>query len=128
MAPSDKVPVSAISDSPPPMRGAELPVEDSPSVAIASSSPSTQDGNSSPLIQVHDSVGFYQTATRPAGMIVILLLSTFAFFLASFPARNTDIWMHMAAGRRLAQGEAPFNGGSALPPEHQNTSTWLYDV
>src|SRR5215510_13903391 len=33
------------------------------------------------------------------------LLVTFAFFVASFPARNVDVWLHLATGRALVQGD-----------------------
>jgi hypothetical protein len=49
--------------------------------------------------------------------IFFLFVSLFAFLLASFPARNSDLWAHLAAGRRLAQGD--FSGASP---------TWLYDL
>src|SRR5262249_30101822 len=35
----------------------------------------------------------------------VLLL---AFFLASFAATNSDLWMHLAAGRLITQGQYPF--------------------
>lgn len=35
-----------------------------------------------------------------AGLVV-----TFAFFVASFPARNADVWLHLATGRALIQGD-----------------------
>ncbi len=50
----------------------------------------------------------------------LLFLALFAGLLASFPARNTDVWMHLAAGRGLARGHSPF--GAAGHP------TWLYDL
>src|SRR5947209_20481485 len=61
-------------------------------------------------------------AAPPEGgkWLSFLFLSLFAGLLASFPARNTDLWMHLAAGRELAQGRSPF--GAADRP------TWLYDL
>src|SRR5438067_13778945 len=38
-----------------------------------------------------------------AGLVLL-----FAFLLASFPIRNSDVWMHLAAGRLLAQGQYEF--------------------
>ncbi len=35
-----------------------------------------------------------------AGLVV-----AFAFFVASFPARNADVWLHLATGRALFQGD-----------------------
>src|SRR5436305_1893324 len=42
-------------------------------------------------------------------VLPVLLVSTLAFLLASFPARNTDLWMHLAAGRHLVRGEYPLS-------------------
>jgi hypothetical protein len=53
-------------------------------------------------------------------LITILFLCLFPALLASFPARNSDLWLHLAAGRRLAQGEWP-------PPAGAGHS-WLYDL
>src|SRR4051794_40213885 len=50
----------------------------------------------------------------------LLFLSLFAGLLASFPARNTDLWTHLAAGRELARGHSPFGAGGR--------PTWLYDL
>jgi hypothetical protein len=41
-------------------------------------------------------------------------VAALAFLLASFPARNSDIWLHLARGRQAAQGQL-----------HQG---WLYDL
>jgi tetratricopeptide (TPR) repeat protein len=48
-------------------------------------------------------------------VVLLLLVSLLALLLGSFPARNSDLWMHLAAGRRLAQGELTSAG-------------WLYDL
>ncbi len=64
---------------------------------------------------------------RPACSIVtgwlpcalVFLVSTLAFLLASFPARNSDVWMHLVEGKRLTEGQVDF-GKSA-------NRTWLYD-
>jgi hypothetical protein len=39
-----------------------------------------------------------------AAAVLVLLVSVLALLLGSFPARNSDLWMHLAAGRQLAQG------------------------
>jgi tetratricopeptide (TPR) repeat protein len=49
-------------------------------------------------------------AAAPAGRgrwLAPLFLALFAGLLASFPARNTDLWLHLAAGRELAGGQSP---------------------
>ncbi len=55
---------------------------------------------------------YTRTATAAA-----VFAAVFALLLASFPARNSDVWRHLAAGRRLA-------GGSVAGVE----ATWLYDL
>src|SRR5262249_50171168 len=47
--------------------------------------------------------------------LLVLLVAVFAFFLASFPARNGDLWMHLAAGRLVAEGRGLFGAEAALP-------------
>jgi hypothetical protein len=57
----------------------------------------------------------------------ILFVAIFAFLLASFPARNSDLWMHLAKGRQLAQmlssGTLPWHS-----PEFSSNPNWLYDL
>jgi hypothetical protein len=36
-----------------------------------------------------------------------LLVCVLAFLLASTPARNSDVWLHLASGRLLAEGRSP---------------------
>src|SRR5947208_7394745 len=36
-----------------------------------------------------------------------VLVAALAFLLASTPARNSDLWLHLASGRSLAQGQTP---------------------
>ncbi len=47
----------------------------------------------------------------------VVFLFLFAFLLASFPARDADIWVNLTAGRRLLSGSA-----ADLSP------TWLFDA
>jgi hypothetical protein len=47
----------------------------------------------------------------------VLLVAAFGLLLASFPARNAELWAHLAAGRALV--------GGAL---ERVSPTWLYDV
>lgn len=58
-----------------------------------------------------------------AGVFVFL----FAFLLASFPARNADLWGHLAAGRDLAHGRAPATSLS-LAADARADSTWVFDL
>ena len=55
---------------------------------------------------------------RIGPIVIVLFVSVLAFLLASFPARNSDLWMHLAAGRDLAKGE--YSRGPS--------QTWLYDL
>ena len=48
-------------------------------------------------------------AAGPLGKLewgMLLAVTALGFLLASFPARNTDVWMHLARGRQVAQGAA----------------------
>ncbi|HET6572280.1 MAG TPA: hypothetical protein VFG68_01670 [Fimbriiglobus sp.] len=49
----------------------------------------------------------------------------FAFLLASFPARNSDIWKHLAIGRDVAHGQLTLDNPSFV--ETVAGSNWLYD-
>lgn len=58
-----------------------------------------------------------------AGLFVFL----FAFLLASFPARNPDLWGHLAAGRDLAHGRAPTTAVAHETADHAD-QTWAFDL
>ncbi len=60
------------------------------------------------------------------GLILVLLVSALAFLLALFPARNSDLWMHLAAGR--ARGEDLARGVFSLGTDFPAGRTWLYDL
>jgi hypothetical protein len=63
--------------------------------------------------------------------ILIGLLLLLAFVLAFFAARNTDIWMHLGAGKRLLEGQYHFGND---PFAHTTRDTvwvnhaWLFDL
>jgi tetratricopeptide (TPR) repeat protein len=62
-----------------------------------------------------------------AGFLVLAL----AFLIASFPARNSDLWFHLAAGRRLAEGLFSFGTDPfCYTTEHAYWAdhSWFYDV
>src|SRR5688500_926543 len=74
--------------------------------------PPTQAPTDSPTPSTTTAAG---PATLPeSGFLVgfdwVLALGTLtlAFFLASFAARNSDLWIHLAAGRLLAAGDYAF--------------------
>jgi tetratricopeptide (TPR) repeat protein len=59
---------------------------------------------------------------------VVLLL---AFLLASFTVRNTDFWLHLAAGRLLAQGHYTFGSDPftyTSGPAYWVNHAWLFDL
>jgi hypothetical protein len=55
------------------------------------------------------------------GWLPAVYFAVFAGLLASFPAQNSDLWGHLAAGRDLAHGQQPLGGAAAPTP-------WLYDL
>jgi tetratricopeptide (TPR) repeat protein len=60
--------------------------------------------------------------------MLVLLVLALAFLLASFPASNSELWLHLAHGRLLAHGEYIFAtdpGNPASVPVHDG---WLYDL
>src|SRR4051812_41132916 len=66
----------------------------------------------------------------PDAVLAALVLA-FAFLAASFAARNTDLWLHLAAGRLLAHGAYTFGSdpfayttGGAYWANH----AWLSDL
>lgn len=60
--------------------------------------------------------------------IPALFLSGFAALLASFPARNSDLWMHLAAGRDLFQGKFSANSVVSSLAGRPALSGWIYDL
>ncbi|MGL6074639.1 MAG: hypothetical protein ACRC8S_10805 [Fimbriiglobus sp.] len=62
-----------------------------------------------------------------AGGAVVL-----AFLMASFIARNSDLWLHLANGRALTDGQIHLLGVDALsfaaPDRPWVHSTWLFDI
>jgi tetratricopeptide (TPR) repeat protein len=72
---------------------------------------------------------------RPPGAVDVfffLIVCGLAFLLASTPARNSDLWLHLALGRHLAHGSAagpasePFSSTTAGVP--WTDPTWLSDL
>jgi tetratricopeptide (TPR) repeat protein len=74
-------------------------------------------------------------ATAPQGRIVGWLLAAFvcalAFLLASTSARNSDLWLHLAAGRAIVEGRTVWGSdtfSSTTEGVYWVNSTWLSDV
>lgn len=69
-------------------------------------------------------------ARWPDAALAALVLA-FAFLAASFPARNSDLWQHLASGRLLAQGEYVFGSDPfAYTTEdvYWANHAWLFDL
>jgi tetratricopeptide (TPR) repeat protein len=60
--------------------------------------------------------------------MLTLLVGGLAFLLASSVARNSDIWMHLARGRLLAQGEFALGTQPRLASDLPTNAFWLYDL
>ena len=73
------------------------------------------------------------TAPRARWLDALLagLVLLFAFAAASFPVRNSDFWMHLAAGRLLANGDYQF-GHDPFAYTTENiywaNHSWLFDL
>ena len=100
------------------------PTPPAPTVTITSESaqPAAKE-----LSRAERLVGEIRTLDRA---LVVLTLAL-AFFLGSFRAGNSDIWMHLAAGRMIANGEYSF--WQAVDPfshtaESWDNHAWLSDV
>lgn len=102
------------------------PTPPPPQVSISSESAKSE---SKGLSRAERLVGEIRLLDRA---LVVLTLA-FAFFLASFRANNSDIWMHLAAGRMIANGEYAFWQG-AEPFAHTtdgqgwDNHAWLSDL
>jgi len=77
------------------------------------------------------------TAPRPArwgqrvDAFTVALLVLFAFYSASFIARNSDFWLHLATGRLLVSGEYHFGSDPfAYTTSHHYWAnhSWLFDI
>ncbi len=62
---------------------------------------------------------------RRLDAVLSLLVLIFAFFLASFAARNSDLWMDLAAGRLIAQGQYTFGADPFAYTTPRTGWTWI---
>jgi len=60
--------------------------------------------------------------------ILLLFVLILGFLLASFPARNSDLWGQLAAGRLLSQGQNYLDSDVSFDPNFRLNNTWLYDL
>src|SRR5947209_3138681 len=58
----------------------------------------------------------------------MLFVAALAGLLASFPARNNDLLIHLAAGRDLAQGRSPFGAVPEPSADPRVSHSWLYNL
>src|SRR6202011_5711218 len=68
---------------------------------------------------------------RALDKLLAILVCLLAFLLASTPARNSDLWLHLASGRSLVQGQTvhgadPF--ASTTTGVFWVNHTWLTDA
>jgi len=62
--------------------------------------------------------------------VLALGVLTLAFLVASFAVRNSDFWMHLAAGRLLAEGSYQFGTDPFSYTDSDHTwvnHAWLFD-
>src|SRR5947209_3091921 len=97
--------------------------------------PANRHGNDQKVIYNHEQNSDSRHAiSRPPfkvttqSLLFFLLIMALAFLLASFPARNSDVWTRLAQGKLLSQRNlSPFSDtghASALQTDH----TWLYGL
>ncbi len=75
-------------------------------------------------------VGPIRSWTRARDRFLGILVAVVAGASASFVTRNSDVWLHRAAGRLLAQGEYQFGVdpfGQETAGRYWTNHAWLYD-
>lgn len=68
---------------------------------------------------------------RGIDLLSIGLLLAFAFVSASYVARNSDVWLHLATGRLLVQGEYRFGVDPftyTATTQYWVNHAWLFDI
>lgn len=69
-----------------------------------------------------------KTSGRLLNRLLLFLVAALAFLLASFPVRNSDVWLHLARGRLLVHGVFPADSDPDLAFGVGTNQTWLYDL
>ena len=68
---------------------------------------------------------------KPVDLALAILVAVLAFLLASYTARNPDLWRHLGTGRLIAHGQHPI-GGDPLTYTGADrawvNSDWMFDV
>jgi hypothetical protein len=118
------------------------PLPPAPTTQIQSSPPVVTDAAPIPLPPVATPTVPIAAEKPPAGLeridiVLTALLLIFTFLISSFAATNSDVWMHLASGRRIAQGEwtigvDPFafttEATTSRPAVPWVQHSWLYDL
>ena len=63
--------------------------------------------------------------------VTVALVLLLAFVLGSFPARNADVWMHLASGRLITHLDYPFGGDPfnfTTADQYWANHAWLFDT
>ncbi|HWY85262.1 MAG TPA: hypothetical protein VNX28_00985, partial [Gemmataceae bacterium] len=105
------------------------------SSAIQSHPPGVQSSGITILPATSSSTVPVAAATAPASLermdiLLLMLLLLLAFLIGSFAAANSDVWLHLASGRLVAQGEwtigvDPFSFASEATATHPAV-TWVH--
>jgi tetratricopeptide (TPR) repeat protein len=61
-------------------------------------------------------------------LLLGLFVAALAFLLASFPARTSDLWLHLAAGKQLAGPDHSFAPAPGFPADLGINQTWIYNL
>jgi hypothetical protein len=115
----------------------ELPMTESshsPSNPVSHVQPGKQDNRKEKKKDhAQDVAGTIERLGREIGRydrLLVIVLVLFAFLLASFPARNSDYWLHLATGRFFAEGNYSFGIDPFSYTTHDSywvNHSWLYD-
>jgi len=71
------------------------------------------------------SPGHFARRMKGLDCALILLLLVFAFLLGSFAAANSDLWMHLATGRLISQGQFEFGKDPFAYTTSNEDWTWI---
>jgi hypothetical protein len=66
-----------------------------------------------------------------ADVLLVAVVLTFAFLAASFVARNSDLWLHLATGRLIAGGDYRFGSDPlayTTADRYWANHAWLFDL
>jgi hypothetical protein len=82
---SQPAPVTQIQSQPPAREAGAIPLPSAPAAPVVAAQP--------------------PGVLTGSDMLLALLLTALAFLLGSFAANNSDVWMNLASGQRIAEGE-----------------------